>query len=328
MKIFMYALREYDELKYCRKYQEELHIDFASTTEYPSLDNAILAEGYDAVSTTPCNISAPLIERFHELGVRYITCRSIGYDHVDLKKAAECGIRVSNVSYAPNGVANYAIMLMMMCLRRMPHILKRSELQDYTLKGKIGRDISNCTIGIIGTGKIGTTVIRHLSGFSCKLLAYDNYQNSTVSQYASYVDLDTLLKQSDIISLHTNATEENYHLICADTLRKMKPNTIIINTARGKLIDTAALIQALEMKKIGAVALDVLEEEDNLYYYNRMGDVIDNHNLAILRSFPNVILSPHTAFYTEEDVDNMVKGCFESLLFFELGQKNIHEVTP
>lgn len=327
MKIFMYALRKYDELKYCRQYQKEMNIDFAFTTEYPSLDNAVLAKGCDAISTTPCDMSAPLIERFHELGVRYITCRSIGYDHVDLKKATECGIRVSNVSYTPDGVANYAIMLMMMCLRRMPHILKRSELQDYTLKGKLGRDISSCTVGIIGTGKIGTTVIRHLSGFSCKLLAYDNYQNSLAAKYASYVDLDTLLEESDIISLHTNATDENYHLICARTIQKMKSDAIIINTARGKLINTDALIQALENGKIGAAALDVLEKEDGLYYHDRMGNVITNHHLSILRSFPNVILSPHTAFYTEENVDDMVKGCFESLLSFELGQDNIHEVT-
>lgn len=327
MKIFMYSLREYDELKYCKKFQKEMGIDFAYTTEYPSLDNAELAQGYDAVSMTPCNISAELIQRFYEMGVKYITCRSIGYDHVDLKKAGECGMRVSNVSYEPDGVANYAIMMMMMCLRKMTYILKRVELQDYSLKGKLGKDISSCTIGIIGTGKIGTTVIEHLSGFHCKIYAYDNYQNPIASQYAEYVDLDTLLAESDIISLHINATDENYHMIDDTAINKMKNDAIIINTARGKLIDDNALIQGLECGKIGAAGLDVLEDEDGLYYYNRMGDVMPHHNLAILRSFPNVILSPHTAFYTEDDVSNMVKGCFESLKAFELGTEAVHEVT-
>lgn len=327
MKIFMYSLREYDELKYCKKFQKEMGIDFSYTEEYPSLDNAILAQGYDAISMTPCNMSAELIQRFHEIGIKYITCRSIGYDHVDLKAARECGIRVSNVSYEPDGVANYSIMLMMMCLRKMAHILKRVELQDYSLKGKLGRDISSCTIGIIGTGKIGTTVIQHLSGFQCKIYAYDNYPNPIASQYAQYVNLDTLLKKSDIISLHINATAENYHLIDNNAFYKMKDNAIIINTARGKLIDDNALIQALECGKIGAAGLDVLEDEDGLYYYNHMGDVMNHHNMAILRSFPNVILSPHTAFYTEEDVNNMVKGCFESVKAFELGSEVTHEVT-
>ena len=141
MKIYMYSLRKFDELKYCKKYKEEKQIDFAYTTEYPSLENLSLAKGYDAISMTPCDINADMIEKLHDYGVKYIICRSIGYDHVDLKKAKECGIRVSNVDYSPNGVANYTILLMLMCLRRMGHILKRTELQDYSLKEKIGRDI-------------------------------------------------------------------------------------------------------------------------------------------------------------------------------------------
>ena len=326
MKIFMYSLREFDELKYCNRFKKEMGIDFAYTTEYPSLDNAILAKGYDAVSSTPCSIPASLIRHFHEMGVKYITCRSIGYDHVDLKAAKEYGMRVSNVSYKPDGVANYAIMMMLMCLRKMTHILKRAELQDFSLKGKLGRDISSCTVGIIGTGKIGTTVIEHLSGFKCKIYAYDKYQNPNASRYAEYVDLNTLFRESDIISLHINASDENYHLIDDTAISNMKTGAIIINTARGRLIDELALIHGLETGKIGAAGLDVLENEDGLYYYNHTGDVLYNHNLAILRSFPNVILSPHTAFYTEDDVCEMVKGCFESLKAFELGTETIHEV--
>lgn len=326
MKIFFYALREFDELKYCREISQEYGISFDWTPEYPSLNNAEMAEGCEAVSMTPCEVAAPLLEKFHDLGVRYITCRSIGYDHVDLDKAAELGMRVSNVSYPPDGVANYAIMLMMMCSRRIVPILRRSELQDYSLKGKIGRDISNCTIGVIGTGKIGSTVIRHLSGFGCRLLAYDPFQNPAVKRMAEYVDLDRLYRESDIITLHTNATPENYHLLNAEAFDRMKDQVIIINTSRGKLIDTPALIKAIEEGKVGSAGLDVLEKEDGLYYHNRMGDIIRNTDMMELRSFPNVLLSPHTAFYTEIDVMNMVKRNFEAVDAFEHKKETALEV--
>lgn len=326
MKIFFYALREFDELKYCQKLSREYGISFDWTAEYPSWNNVELAKGCEAVSMTPCEIAAPLIEKFHSIGVQYITCRSIGYDHIDLEKAAELGMRVSNVVYPPDGVANYAIMLMMMCCRRIVPILKRAELQDYSLKGKIGRDISHCTVGIIGTGKIGSTVVRHLSGFGCRLLAHDPYQNPAVKAMAEYVDLDTLYRESDIITLHTNATSENYHLLNAEAFAKMKEGVIIINTSRGKLIDTAALIKAIEEGKVGGAGLDVLEKEDGLYYHNRVGDIIRNTEMMELRSFPNVILSPHTAFYTEIDVMNMVKGNFEAVDAFAHQKKTPLEV--
>ncbi|MGI6511666.1 MAG: D-isomer specific 2-hydroxyacid dehydrogenase family protein [Catenisphaera adipataccumulans] len=326
MKIFFYALREFDELPYCEELKQETGIDFDWAAAYPSMENADLAAGCDAVSFTPCAMPEKLMQKFKDLGVKYLTCRSIGYDHVDLNVAAKLGLRVSNISYTPNGVANYAIMLMLMSLRRMNHIMKRAELQDYSLKGKIGRDISDCTVGVIGTGSIGTTVVRHLSGFGCRILAYDLYPNEEAAKYAEYVDLDDLLAQSDAVTLHTNATKDNYHLINEQTLAKMKDEAVIVNTARGKLIDSKALIQALKSGKIGAAALDVVENENGLYYYNHMGDVMDQDQLAILRSFPNVIVSPHTAFYTRRDVRQMVEGIFQSVQCFQQGIENPHEV--
>ena len=236
-------------------------------------------------------------------------------------------MKVANVDYPPNGVANFAIMLMLMSLRKAGHILKRGEAQDYSLKGKIGRDISGCTVGVIGTGRIGRTVLQHLSGFGCRLLAYDLYPNEDVKKIAEYVPLETLLKECDVITLHTNATAENHHLIDAKAIETMKPGAVIINTARGKLIDSDALIAGLESGKLGGAALDVLENENGLYYYNRMGDVIPNPELAALRSMPNVILTDHTAFYTEEDVESMVRGVLESAVAFEKGQPTRHDVT-
>ncbi len=326
MKICFYALREHDELAFCNQNKMEAGIDFVYTTEYPSLKNVELARGCEAVSMTPCDMSAGMVEAFHKVGVKYITCRSIGYDHVDREKARELGIRVSNVCYPPDGVANYAIMLMLMCTRRFSHILKRMELQDYSLKNKIGKDISSCTVGIIGTGKIGATVIRHLSGFGCKIIAYDPYENQEIKKYAEYVTLEEVFSKSDVISLHMNATSDNHHLISREEIAKMKKGVILINTARGKLIDSEALIEGIEQGIIGGAGLDVLENENGLYYYDRMGEVIENRKLAILRSFPNVILSPHTAFYTTQDVSDMVKGCFESLYAFENGIDTIHDV--
>lgn len=327
MKIFFYALREYDELLYVEKYKKETGIDFAWSDEYPSESNVGMAEGCEAISCTPSTLDRNLLKKFADIGVRYILCRSIGYDHVDLKAAKEFGMRVSNVGYPPDSVANYTIMLIMMCLRNMQHILKRSELQDYTLKNKLGRDISGVTVGVIGTGAIGSTVIRHLSGFGSRIVAYDLYPKDEVKRMAEYVSFEELLRVSDVITIHANASKDNYHLLNKAAFAQMKLEAVIVNTSRGKLIDTDALIEAVESGRISAAALDVLENEDGLYYYNKNAQVIVNHQMAILRSFPNVILSPHTAFYTRVDVMNMVKGNFEALQDFIEGKASVHEVS-
>lgn len=326
MKIFFYSLREFDELACAKEFSKKYGMEFGYTADYPDAENYILAKGYDAVCETPCDMGAEMLEKFHSLGIRYILCRSIGYDHVDLKRAEELGMRVSNVSYPPSGVANYAIMLMLMLQRKITEILKRADVQDYTLQGKIGNDMSFDTVGVIGTGRIGRTVIEHLSGFGCRILCYDPYPNEEVKKYAEYVSLDELFAASDVITIHTNATEENHHLLNAEAFRKMKPGVMIVNTARGKLIDTDALVDALESGKVGGAALDVLEKEDGLYYYNRIGDVIVNRDMGYLRSFPNVIMSPHTAFYTKQAVSHMVGSCFEAADAFEHGRATEHEI--
>lgn len=314
MKIFAYAMREFDEKGFFEKYSQELGCEYGYTTEYPNPDNVELARGYDAISATPCNLDADMLDRFYAVGVRYVATRSIGVDHIDLEHAKEIGMGVCHVSYAPETVADYSIMLMLMCCRNICHILERSKVQDYTLMGKMGRDISDCTVGVIGAGQIGRTVIKHLSNFGCRILAYDLYPNEETAQMAEYVSLEELYAESDIITLHTPATADNYHLLNAAAFAQMKNDVIIINTARGTLIDTNALIEAIESGKIGHAALDVLEQENGLYYANRMGEPIPNRDLAILRSFPNVILSPHTAFYTEKVVRDMAYKCMKGVL--------------
>ena len=324
MKIFIYAMREFDELDVAEKLKKEYGIDFEWSAQYPTLENAHLAQGCDAVSTTPCEMGAELLDRFHSLGVKYITTRSIGYDHFDLPRAGELGMRVSNTKYDPDGVSNYTVMLILMCLRNMLYILKCAEVQDYTLRKKIGRDLASCTVGVIGTGQIGANVVRNLSGFGCKILAYDIYEKENLP--CEYVTLEELYEKSDIITIHTPATPESYHMINAQTISHMKKGAMLVNCARGSMIETDALIVGLESGQLGGAALDVLEKEDGLYYYNRMGDVIENRTMAILRSFPNVILSPHTAFYTDKDVENMMRYNFDSLYRFENGLENPLEV--
>ncbi len=313
MKIFAYCLREFDEKPMFDRLAGEFGAQYGYSAAYPEPDNVSLAQGYDAVSCTPCNMGADMLQRFYDVGVRYVATRSIGYDHIDLEKARQLGMGVCRVSYEPETVADYAIMLMLMCCRNMPHIMNRSLVQDYSLKGKMGKDISDCTVGIIGAGQIGCTVIRHLSGFGCRLLAYDLYPNPQAEGLAEYVSLEQLYAESDIITLHTPATAENYHLIDTGALSRMKDGVILINTARGSLVDTEALIEGLESGKIGHAALDVLEDEAGLYYANRMGDVIINRHLAILRALPTVILSPHTAFYPEKVVWNMAYKTFKGV---------------
>ena len=292
----------------------------------PTPENLHLAEGCDAVSTNPCEIRPEYLEAWAGMGVKYLPCRSIGYDHIPLDTAKKLGMRISHSHYPPEGVANYTIMLILMCTRKMNQIMLRANVQDYSLPGKMGRDISDCTVGVIGTGKIGQTVVRNLSGFGCKMLAYDLYPNDAVKKYADYVTLDELYARSDVITLHTNATAENHHLINADAIAKMKDGVLLVNTARGTLIDPDALVTGLECGKIGGAGLDVIEDETGICYYNRMGEAIPSRELNLLRSYPNVILSPHTAFYTDVNVANMVKSPFEALDAYAHGRPYAGEV--
>lgn len=326
MKIAFYALRDFDELPFCKKYSKEHGIDFVWTSEYPNENNLCLAEGCDGVSFTPCLITEEYLDKFASYGVKALLCRSIGFDHIPLQYAKKLGMHVCNTTYPTDCVADYAIMLMLMCLRKMQHVMERAAVQDFSLKGKMGRDIGKMTIGVLGTGNIGRTLMKHLSGFGCKLLAYDLYQNDETKKYAEYVDLDTIYKECDIITLHLPSNPGTFHMINEETLAKMKDGVVIINTARGNLIDSTAFIKAVKSGKVGAAGLDLLENENGLYYYNRMGDVIDNDELNTLRSFSNVIVSPHNAFYVESTVDNMIWKSFNSVHCYAKGEPNPAEV--
>lgn len=323
MKIFVYSMRKFDELGFYEKFSREYGVEFDYTTEYPSRENLELARGAQAVSIITTDTDAVMLDRLKEMGVRTVATRTIGYDHIDVEHAHAIGMNLCHVTYSPASVADYTIMLMLMGCRKISHILARSALQDYTLEGKMGVELSHCTVGVIGTGNIGRTVVRHLSGFGCRILAYDLYPNEELKQFAEYVDLETLYAQSDIITLHCPATEENYHMLGRETFGRMKKGVMVINCARGSLMDTDALIEALDCGQVGFAALDVLEHESGLYYKNHMGKALGNHRMDILKSYSNVIVSPHTAFYTDEAVSNMVENSIRGILEFENpGQKN------
>ena len=326
MKIFAYALRPYDELGYLDALSRELGFDYDWTPDYPTLDNAPLAAGADMLSIITNPMTPELLGTYRDLGVRGIATRSIGYDHIDLDAARSLGIRVAHAAYPPEGVANYAIMLMMMALRKVKLVLAQAAVQDFSLAGKLGRDISGCTVGVVGTGRIGATVVRHLRGFGCRVLAFDPCPRDDLAGLATYVTLDELLASSDVVTLHAPGLPENHHMIGAAELARAKRGVVLVNAGRGTLVDTAALVDALESGQVGAAALDTIENESSLYYLDRGGDVLPNRDRAVLSAMPNVIVSPHMAFYTGEDVEGMVRSSTSALLAFAAGEETPYEV--
>ncbi|WP_196593755.1 NAD(P)-dependent oxidoreductase [Pectinatus sottacetonis] len=327
-KVCVFSYRDFDEAEYFQKLSRELNIELIICRDGLTLENIDIVKGcrYISIITTP--IDNVLMKELHDRGVKMVSTRSIGFDHINLKSAAQYNMHICHASYSTNGVADYAIMLMMMASRNMKRILQRADIQDFSLPGLQGREFPKLTIGIIGAGRIGQTVIKHLSGFGNPILVYDKYQVDEVKKHAHYVDYDELISQSDIISLHAPLNEENYHMINEHTLARMKDKVIIVNTARGGLIDSTALINAIESGKIGAAALDVVEDEFGLYYNDLKSQPLTNRHLAILRNYPNVIVTPHMAFYTDQDVHDMVYSSLKSCLLEASGEKNPWRVYP
>lgn len=212
------------------------------------------------------------------------------------------------------------MLLMLMSIRKMKRIIQREEINDFSLPGIQGQEMHNFTVGVIGTGRIGRSVIRDLSGFGCKIYAYDLHENDEVKKYAQYVSMNEIYEKCGMITLHMPLTESNFHMIDAAAIEKMQDGVIIINTARGRLIDTKALIAGWESGKIGAAGLDVIEDEFGMYYFDRKSDILSKRDLYILRGFPNVVVTPHLAFYTDQAVSDMVKHSIESCYFHEQGK--------
>lgn len=322
MQVTVFSCRNYDELPEFERNAKELGLKLVITKEVPSKENVHFVEGSPCVVITTTPIDKELMKLYYDKGVRYIVTRCIGYDHIDVAAAKELGITVANTPYGPDGVGDYTVMLIIMAMRHMKAIMARNAVQDYTLKGLIGRELKDMTVGIIGTGRIGQTVMRNLSGFGCKILCYDIYPSEAAAALGEYVSLVSLMEQSDIISLHAPITEENFHLLNAEAFDRMKQGVIIVNTGRGGLIDSKALVDAVESGKVGAAALDVIENEFDLNYYDRKCDVLTNRELALFRSYPNVIVSHHMAFYTQNYLRTIVGDSLRGCKAFMTGTEN------
>ncbi len=307
MKIAAYNYRDFDEADFFEKFAKEYNVEIVPVREAPSPENAILAKDCEGVSVITTPITQEIIKVWSEAGVRHISTRTIGYDHVDLNAAKEYGMAVSNVTYSAGSVADYTVMLILMALRKMKSIIKRAEGMDYSLVGNIGKEIGDLTIGVVGTGKIGTRVMRNLTGFGCKIIAYDPYQNEEAAQYGTYCSLEELFQDSDVITFHTPANSGSFHMVNAESIKTMKDGVILVNTARGSIIDTPVLIDALESGKVGAAALDVIENELGIFYDDYKYQVIGHREMSILKDLPNVLMLPHMAFYTENAVSDMVE---------------------
>lgn len=308
-KIAVYNCREdekqlFDEIS--KKYNFQIHAVQNAPYEY----NIAETEGCRYVSVTSDSVlTTEVLEGFAHNGVQHIASRTIGLDHIPLKEAEKLGITVSNVSYSASSVADYAIMLMLMVYRRVKPLMLRAAGNDYRIMpGNRGQEIVDKTVGIIGTGNIGRTLARHLQGFPVRLIACDLFPSEDLKGIAEYVSMEELLRQSDIISLHVPVTQKNYHLIDQSTISKMKKGVVLINTARGALIDSDALIDGLESGQIAGAGLDVIEGDREIYYRDRGTDLVKNHEMAVLNSFSNVILLPHMAFYTDNAVYDMVEN--------------------
>ena len=327
MKVTVYNCREFDEKELFLRYEKELAMELVLCPDAPDKENAALAKGSLCIDIITSKMTRELLEIFASYGVKYVVTRTIGYDHVDIEAARELGMTVANAPYGPNGVADYAVMLILMTVRRMKSIINRTRIQDYTLKGLMGREIKDLTVGVVGTGRIGKAVLANLSGFGCRRIAYDVYESEDVKKDGvSYVTLDEMWEQADVITLHAPLTEDNYHMLNEETISRMKNGVVIINTARGGLIDSEALIKGIESGKIGGAGLDVVENEFGLYYYDHKEDILDNRELFLLRSFPNVIVSHHMAFYTDDCVETVVRDSLLGCKCFMEGKENPWEV--
>lgn len=262
--------------------------------------SARLAKGSTCISIGhKAELSRRTIAALKKLGVKYICTRSVGFNHIDLEAAKEMGIIVENTSYSPGSVADYTLMLMLMILRGVKSTLFNVEKSDFRLNAVRGKELQDLTVGVIGSGQIGKAVIERLRGFGCQVLSCDK---ETMAQSFSEI-----LKNSDILTLHLPLDNTNHHLISHREIEQMKQGAILINTARGGLVDTEALINALDNGKLGGAALDVLEGEEGIFYNDCRYKGFRNTFLSHLRQIQNVIITPHTAYYTQQALYDVVE---------------------
>ena len=256
-------------------------------------------------------------------GVRHIALRCAGFNHVDLAAARELGITVTRVpAYSPHAVAEHAVALVLALNRRIHRAFNRVREQNFSLAGLVGFDLHGKTCGIVGTGKIGRVAAEIFKGFGMRVVAHDPFPQAdwAAAHGVEYLPLDELLAASDIVSLHLPLTPETHHLVNAATLARMKPGAMLVNTSRGKLIDTASVIVALKTGRLGGLAIDVYEEEEGVFFEDLSGQVLQDDELARLLTFPNVLVTAHQAFLTQEALGEIARVTVENLLRIGRGE--------
>ena len=323
MKLAFYDAKPYDKPSFDR-YGAERGIEIKYYETRLGEDTVGLAEGADAVCAfVNDTVSAAVIDRLCQMGVKALALRCAGFNNVDVKHA-DGRLRVLRVpSYSPYAVAEHAMAMLLTSVRRIHKAYIRTRDFNFSLVGMTGFDLHGKTVGVIGTGRIGRVFIDICRGFGMRVLAYDKYPAEGLDDgdRVRYVGLDRLLAESDIISLHCPLTDETYHLIDERALSICKRGVVIVNTSRGALVDAEALLAAIKSRKVGAACLDVYEEESELFFEDLSGHIVEDDTLARLISMPNVIVSSHQAFLTEEALDNIAKTTVDNLTeLFENGR--------
>ena len=311
MRIAFFDAKPYDMPAF-KKYGAEQGMEFSFYDTKLNIGTVTLAAGCEAVCVFVNDVlDAPVIDRLCEMGVKLIALRCAGYNNVDLSHAFG-RIHVVHVpAYSPYAVAEHAMALLLTSIRRIHKAYNRTKDFNFSLAGLTGFDLHGKTVGVIGTGRIGRVFIDICRGFGMKVIAYDKFpaENSGIE----YVTLDELFERSDIISLHCPLTEETHHLIDERAIERLKKGAVIINTSRGALIDAEALLEGIKSRKVGAACLDVYEEESDVFFRDFSGHIMSDDVLARLISMPNVIVTSHQAFLTEEALDNIAETTVKNI---------------
>ena len=322
VKILFYDTKEYDK-KLFERYNKDYGFEIKYLESKLNNETAPLANGYDAVCIfVNDRAEKETLDILKECGVKLIVLRCAGYNNVDIKNLPE-GMSVVRVPrYSPYAVAEHAVALLLSVDRKIYKSYQRTKKYNFTLNGLLGFDIHGKTVGVIGTGKIGKVFINIMKGFGTEVLAYDVYPDEKAAQEMGfrYTTLDELYEKSDIISLHCPLTDENTNMINKDSIEKMKKGVVIINTSRGKLINSDDLIDALGKGKIGGLGLDVFDEEEDFFLNDMSNSYYRNTELSILLTMPNVVITSHQAFFTKEALDKIGKVSMGNIKeFFETG---------
>lgn len=317
MKITFFAAKSYDRESFnaIRSQYPQLELEYWEAELSPK--TAVYVTDSEAICAfVSSDVGAEVLQILHDRGVKLVLMRCAGFNNVDLEAATRLGIKVMRVpAYSPEAVAEHAIALTMAVNRHLHKAYIRVRENNYSLQGLNGVDLHGKTAGIVGTGKIGAAMARICYGFGMKVIAYDMYPNKSLT-FVEYVDMDTLLKQSDLISLHCPLTDDTYHMINKESIQKMKDGVILINTSRGGLVSTDDLIAGIRERKFFGVGLDVYEEETENVFENHEDDIMMHSTTARLLSFPNVIVTSHQGFFTNEALEAIARVTLDNAVAF------------